>query len=84
MPKQGSVTGQSSSVKTMVSQRRTPLGNEMKQLRALRKSQTLARGPVVQRLHPGLSSGHNHATAHYGAVTGLRATGDGMYLLSSG
>ncbi|XP_010909113.1 WD repeat-containing protein ATCSA-1 isoform X2 [Elaeis guineensis] len=82
--KKGSVTGQSSSVKSMVSQRRIPLGNEMKQLRAHRKSQNLTRGPVVQRLHPGLSSSHNRATAHYGAVTGLRATGDGMYLLSSG
>lgn len=82
-PKKGSATGQAS-VKNMLSQRKIPLGNEMKQPRANRKSQTPTRGTVVQRLHPGLSSSHNRATAHYGAVTGLRATRDGMYLLSSG
>ncbi|KAJ3677972.1 hypothetical protein LUZ60_001775 [Juncus effusus] len=31
-----------------------------------------------------ISSSQNRAIAHYGAVTGLRATPDGMYLLSSG
>ncbi|KAI4985593.1 hypothetical protein ZWY2020_018223 [Hordeum vulgare] len=35
-------------------------------------------------MHPGMSSSQNHKTAHYGAVTGLRTTTDGMHLLSSG
>ena len=39
---------------------------------------------TTQRLHPGMSSSRNRATAHYGAVTGLKATKDGMYLLSTG
>lgn len=43
-----------------------------------------SRSSVVQRAHPGLLSINNRATAHYGAVTGLKATRDGMYLLSSG
>ncbi|KAG0540225.1 hypothetical protein BDA96_03G390800 [Sorghum bicolor] len=51
---------------------------------ALRKIQNLTHGQMQQRLHPGLSSSQNRATAHYGAVTGLRTTTDGMYLLSSG
>lgn len=50
----------------------------------LRKSQNLTQGHMQQRLHPGLSSSQNRATSHYGAVTGLRTTKDGMYLLSSG
>ncbi|KAJ3687434.1 hypothetical protein LUZ61_016598 [Rhynchospora tenuis] len=40
--------------------------------------------PATQRSHPGMTSSQNHATAHYGAVNGLRATADGLYLLSSG
>ncbi|CAD6235864.1 unnamed protein product [Miscanthus lutarioriparius] len=51
---------------------------------ALCKIQNLTHGQMQQRLHPGLSSSQNRATAHYGAVTGLRTTTDGMYLLSSG
>lgn len=51
---------------------------------ALRKIQNLTHGQMQQRLHPGLSSSQNRATAHYGAVTGLRSTTDGAYLLSSG
>ncbi|CAM8911130.1 unnamed protein product [Rhodiola kirilowii] len=41
-------------------------------------------GARKQRLHPGLLSTQDHATAHYGAVTGLKVTEDGMYLLSAG
>ncbi|ESQ34077.1 hypothetical protein EUTSA_v10007615mg [Eutrema salsugineum] len=37
-----------------------------------------------KRLHPGMLSTLDRATAHYGAVTGLKATNDGMYLLSAG
>ena len=50
----------------------------------MRKGQNLIHGHLQQRLHPGLSSSQNRATSHYGAVTGLRTTKDGMYLLSSG
>ena len=39
---------------------------------------------MKQRLHPGMLSTQDRATAHYGAVTGLKATEDGMYLLSAG
>ncbi|CAA6660702.1 unnamed protein product [Spirodela intermedia] len=54
-----------------------------------RKLSTSQRGKLIkgfdtQRLHPGMSSSRNRSTAHYGAVTGLRATKDGMYLLSTG
>jgi DNA excision repair protein ERCC-8 len=37
-----------------------------------------------QRIHPGLLSSQDRATAHYGAVIGLKVTHDGMYLLSAG
>ncbi|XP_062163173.1 WD repeat-containing protein ATCSA-1 isoform X1 [Alnus glutinosa] len=37
-----------------------------------------------QRLHPGMLSSQDRATAHYGAVNGLKVTDDGMYLLSAG
>uniref|UniRef100_A0A1J3H926 DNA excision repair protein ERCC-8 n=1 Tax=Noccaea caerulescens TaxID=107243 RepID=A0A1J3H926_NOCCA len=37
-----------------------------------------------KRLHPGMLSTLDRATAHYGTVTGLKATNDGMYLLSAG
>ncbi|XP_014498711.1 DNA excision repair protein ERCC-8 [Vigna radiata var. radiata] len=43
-----------------------------------------SKGPMKQRLHPGMLSTQDRATAHYGAVTGLKATEDGMYLLSAG
>ncbi|KAF8023088.1 hypothetical protein BT93_F0550 [Corymbia citriodora subsp. variegata] len=43
-----------------------------------------AKGPIKQRLHPGMLSGQDRATAHYGAVTGLKVSEDGMYLFSAG
>ncbi|KAI4337054.1 hypothetical protein L6164_015511 [Bauhinia variegata] len=43
-----------------------------------------AKGHAKQRLHPGLLSSQDRATAHYGAVTGLKITEDSMYLLSAG
>lgn len=43
-----------------------------------------AKGSTRQRLHPGLLSSQDRAVSHYGAVTGLKVTGDGMYLLSAG
>lgn len=42
------------------------------------------RGSGKQRLHPGMLSSQDRATAHYGAVNGLKVTNDGMYLLSAG
>ncbi|KAG2593085.1 hypothetical protein PVAP13_5NG108400 [Panicum virgatum] len=59
-------------------------GNSKKNSPTMRKCQNLIHGHLQQRLHPGLSSSQNRATSHYGAVTGLRTTKDGMYLLSSG
>jgi len=59
-------------------------GNSKKNSPTMRKGQNLIHGHLQQRLHPGLSSSQNRATSHYGAVTGLRTTKDGMYLLSSG
>ncbi|KAJ0976752.1 hypothetical protein J5N97_012226 [Dioscorea zingiberensis] len=78
------ITSGQYSAKGLANQRKSPLGSAMKQLPSLRKGQFLSKGSTVQRLHPGMSSGQNRATAHYGAVTGLKATGDGMYLISSG
>ncbi|GAB2228383.1 hypothetical protein Droror1_Dr00010219 [Drosera rotundifolia] len=43
-----------------------------------------APGSVKQRLHPGMLSSQDRATAHYGAVTALKATDDGTYLFSAG
>ena len=42
------------------------------------------KGPPRQRLHPGMLSAQDRATAHYGAVTGLKVTEYGMHLLSAG
>ncbi|XP_062207515.1 WD repeat-containing protein ATCSA-1 isoform X2 [Phragmites australis] len=74
--------GPSPSTRSYSAQKRT--SNSKKKSPDLRKSQNLTHGQMQQRLHPGLSSSQNRATAHYGAVTGLRTTTDGMYLLSSG
>lgn len=43
-----------------------------------------SKGPMKQKLHPGMISTQDRATAHYGAVTGLKVTEDGMHLLSAG
>lgn len=48
------------------------------------RNQGQGKGSVKQRLHPGMLSSQDRATAHYGAVTGLKVTEDGMYLLSAG
>ncbi|KAJ8762613.1 hypothetical protein K2173_008052 [Erythroxylum novogranatense] len=47
-------------------------------------SRTPSKVSVKQRLHPGLLSCQDRATAHYGAVTSLGMTQDGTYLLSAG
>ena len=71
-------------MKTNGHPKKSPPGISGKQMSALHKGSFSTRGSVVQRVHPGISSSLNRATAHYGAVTGLKATRDGMYLLSSG
>ncbi|XP_065846893.1 WD repeat-containing protein ATCSA-1-like [Euphorbia lathyris] len=73
--------GQSSSSKSRAPQKRSVGGKGTKQSPLGR---TPAKGPVKQRLHPGMLSSQDRATAHYGAITGLKITEDGMYLLSAG
>ncbi|CAN0905695.1 WD repeat-containing protein ATCSA-1 [Linum grandiflorum] len=42
------------------------------------------KGAAKQRVHPGMLSTLDRATAHYGAVTASKITEDGMYLFSAG
>ena len=67
--------------KLRAQQRKLANGNGTKQSPVGRMP---AKGSLRQRLHPGMLSSLDRATAHYGAVTGLKATEDGMYLLSAG
>ncbi|KAF2324270.1 hypothetical protein GH714_011485 [Hevea brasiliensis] len=73
--------GQNLPSKPRVHQKKSAAGNGIKQSPLGR---TPAKGPLRQRLHPGMLSSQDRATAHYGAVTGLKITEDGMYLLSAG
>lgn len=75
-----SSAGQNLSIKPKGAQRRSANGNG-KQLLSGRNP---VKGSVKQRLHPGMLSSQDRATAHYGAVTGLKVTEDGMCLLSAG
>ncbi|KAE9458784.1 hypothetical protein C3L33_09307, partial [Rhododendron williamsianum] len=75
--------GQSSTAKARAPQRKMAHGNGSKQS-ASSKTPSLLKSSVRQRLHPGMLSSQDRATAHYGAVIGLKATEDGMYLLSAG
>lgn len=77
-------TGQSSSAKNRGQQNITSFGNGTKLSASSRMSTHLKGGYAKKRRHPGMMSSQDHATAHYGAVTGLKATEDGMYLLSAG
>lgn len=77
-----STTGQSSSLKSRGEQKNVSIGNGRK-LSTSRMS-TQPKGSAKQRLHPGMVSSQDRATAHYGTVTGLKTTEDGMYLLSAG
>ncbi|KAL5713617.1 WD repeat-containing protein ATCSA-1 [Ranunculus cassubicifolius] len=63
-------------------QKRSANGNGTKH--SLTLSRTKSNSMGQQRSHPGMMSNHDRATAHYGAVTGLKVTEDGMYLLSAG
>lgn len=73
--------GQGSSVKSKSALRNIAFGNGLKSSFA-RISST--KGSSRQRGHPGMLCSQDRATAHYGAITGLKATEDGMYLLSAG
>ncbi|CAI0464585.1 unnamed protein product [Linum tenue] len=68
--------------RSMTNKKKTVTGNGAKQQSAL--GRTPGKGSVKPRMHPGLLSTQDRATAHYGAVTGSRVTEDGMYLLSAG
>ncbi|GFQ06297.1 DNA excision repair protein ercc-8 [Phtheirospermum japonicum] len=76
-----SSAGPSSSVKAQAPQRKASNGNASKP-HAVRISNQVK--IAKQRSHPGMLSSHDRATGHYGVVTGLKVTDDGMYLLSSG
>ncbi|KAK8584958.1 hypothetical protein V6N13_138900 [Hibiscus sabdariffa] len=73
--------GQNSLGKQRAPQKKVSNGHGMKQSTIGRMP---TNGSVRQRLHPGMLSIQDRATAHYGAVTGLKVTDDGMYLLSAG
>ncbi|KAK4559845.1 hypothetical protein RGQ29_008862 [Quercus rubra] len=73
-------SGQNLNAKPRAQQRKLANGNGTKQSPVGRMP---AKGSLRQRLHPGMLSSLDRATAHYGAVTGLKATEDGMYLLSA-
>ncbi|KAE8658862.1 Transducin/WD40 repeat-like superfamily protein isoform 3 [Hibiscus syriacus] len=73
--------GQNSLGKPRAPQKKYANGHGMKQLTIGRMP---AKSSARQRLHPGMLSIQDRATAHYGAVTGLKVTDDGMYLLSAG
>ena len=75
--------GHGSLVKSRLPQKKMTNGNSSKHA-SVSKSTTAGKGSVKQRLHPGMLSTQDRATAHYGAVIGLTATLDGMYLLSAG
>ncbi|KAL3505054.1 hypothetical protein ACH5RR_034895 [Cinchona calisaya] len=78
-----SSTAQSSSVKSRSLQRKNTNGNSLKHA-GLNRYSAQVKGSMKQRLHPGMLSTQDRATAHYGAIIGLKSTGDGMYLLSAG
>ena len=77
------VAGHSSATTSRGRQKKVAVGNGAVKLTA-HSSLTSTKVSVKQRLHPGLLSVQDRATAHYGAVTGLKVTEDGMYLLSAG
>ncbi|CAK8568372.1 unnamed protein product [Lathyrus sativus] len=76
-----SATTKESSTKMRAAQKKFVNGSGSGQLSTGRLS---SKGPMKQKLHPGMISTQDRATAHYGAVTGLKVTEDGMYLLSAG
>ncbi|XP_022951019.1 DNA excision repair protein ERCC-8-like isoform X1 [Cucurbita moschata] len=76
------LASQSSNMKSRILHKKLSNGNATKPSSTTGKLP--AKGSTRQRLHPGLLSSQDRAVSHYGAVTGLKVTGDGMYLLSAG
>ncbi|KAL8230968.1 hypothetical protein R6Q57_000746 [Mikania cordata] len=76
-------TAKASTSKTRALQRKVGSGSSSKHS-GNSKIFKHTKGSAKQRLHPGLLTSQDRATAHYGAVLGLKATDDGMYLLSAG
>uniref|UniRef100_A0A7C9CAG4 Uncharacterized protein n=1 Tax=Opuntia streptacantha TaxID=393608 RepID=A0A7C9CAG4_OPUST len=72
---------QVSLLKSRGEQKNVSIGN-CRKLSTSRMS-TQPKCSAKQRLHPGMVSSQDRATAHYGAVTGLKTTEDSMYLLSA-
>ncbi|VFQ86819.1 unnamed protein product [Cuscuta campestris] len=70
-----------SSIKARPSQRKSLIGNNHRQSFIDRQ---VSRGSLKQRSHPGMLTTQDRATAHYGVVSSLKVTNDGMYLLSAG
>lgn len=70
-------------MKSRSAQKKAAIGNGSKQS-ANPRVLGQVKGSSRQRIHPGLLSSQDRATAHYGAVIGLKVTDDGMYLLSAG
>ncbi|KAK9112015.1 hypothetical protein Scep_019534 [Stephania cephalantha] len=73
--------GQTSFMKAKAPQKKAAHGNSVKQ--ALGRLPSHNKGYLGHRLHLGMLSSRDRATAHYGAVIGLKVTGDGMHLLSA-
>ncbi|KAF9600686.1 hypothetical protein IFM89_011357 [Coptis chinensis] len=71
---------QSSFPKARMLHKKAAYGNGTKHTSTTHKN----KGSTSQRLHPGMLSSHDRATAHYGAVIGLKVCEDSMYLLSAG
>ncbi|KAG6409236.1 hypothetical protein SASPL_132270 [Salvia splendens] len=70
-----------SSARARPPQKKSTNGNTVKS-QGVTKVPSQMKG-AKQRSHPGMISSHDRATAHYGVVTGLKVTEDGMYLLSA-
>lgn len=82
IPQKSSSAGHNSSAKARASQKKAANGSSSKPHGVGRIS---GQGKAAKhRSHPGMLSSHDHATGHYGVVTGLKVTQDGMYLLSAG
>ncbi|XP_073281580.1 WD repeat-containing protein ATCSA-1-like [Primulina huaijiensis] len=80
--KKSSSAGQISNAKVRAPQRKVPNGNALKSYSTGRISSHVK--TTKQRLHPGMLSNYDRATGHYGVVTGIKGTDDGMYLLTAG
>uniref|UniRef100_A0A0D6R8M7 Anaphase-promoting complex subunit 4 WD40 domain-containing protein n=1 Tax=Araucaria cunninghamii TaxID=56994 RepID=A0A0D6R8M7_ARACU len=68
--------------KTRAPQRKGSFGNGMESSIQLGKGK--AKVPLTQKQHRGMLSTQNRAAGHYGAVTGLQMTNDGLHLFSAG